>query len=558
MSIYEIPFYKWEQETPDSIFLRQPFGPTWETYTWSQTMDQARRMCSYLKSLGLREKSHISIISKNCREWIIADMAIMMAGYISVPFYPTLTGEQLGQVIELGDVDAIFVGKVESWEDMQRGIPEDMPIIAFPHYEGCSQVDRGVEWHDILATHSPFTGVYHPALEDIWTIVFTSGTTGTPKGVVLPYSIINSTKQVAQQNNSLQIDFDGDNQFFSYLPLNHIAERVIVETNALTYGGTISFVESLETFNANLKDTRPTVFFAVPRIWTKFQMAVLSKMPQEQLDAALANEQMAPIVKQQIKSSLGLDRSRVNMSGAAPISQSTKEWYLKLGIPISEGYGMTENCAICTTIKPEVNKPGSVGIPQTNAEIKIDPDTKEILMRAPYVMAGYYKDPEKTAETIRDGWLHTGDQGYIDEDGYLFITGRIKDTFKTAKGKFIIPAPLEWHFALNSDIEQICIAGIGCPQPIALVVLSEMGVTKNKTDLAHSLETMLESINSELPNYQKISTIVCMDEPWSVDNGLLTPTLKVKRNVIDQRYRERYEHWHHAPGVVIFHETISA
>ena len=552
MSTYEIRFYQWEEKLRDQVYLRQPFGDRWEEYTWGETCQMARKLATGLQSLGLPDKSHIGLVSKNCREWIIADMAIMMAGYVSVPFYPTLTSEQINEVIKLGDVAALFVGKMEVWDEMKKGVPEGMPIIAFPHYEGNSKVEEGEQWHEFINRFEPMKGQHSPDTEDIWTIVFTSGTTGTPKGVVLPYSILESTSAVAEKTNALKVSFEGDNRFFSYLPLNHIAERVVVENTSFGYGGTISFVENLDTFAQNLRDARPTVFFAVPRIWTKFQMGVLAKMPQEKLDRLLKIPIVGGLVKRKIKAGLGLDKARVTMSGAAPISQSLKQWYKKLGIYIAEGYGMTENCAICTNLDGKDSRPGSVGKPQANAEIKIDEASGEILMKAPYVMKGYYKDPDKTAETIRDGWLHTGDQGHIDEDGYLFITGRVKDTFKTSKGKFIVPAPIEWKFEHNPDIEQICVMGLGCPQPIALAVASDIGKSKSRDEMKVSLSNTLEDVNKDLPNYQKVSSLVVVKDAWGVENGLLTPTLKVKRGAMNQKYQEHLLNWHENTESIIF------
>ncbi|MEM8886892.1 MAG: AMP-binding protein [Bacteroidota bacterium] len=552
MSTYEIRFYKWEEQLRDQVYLRQPFGDRWEEYTWGETCQMARKLATGLKSLGLPEKSHIGLVSKNCREWIIADMAIMMAGYVSVPFYPTLTSKQIHEVIRLGDVAALFIGKMEVWEEMKKGVPEGMPIIAFPHYEGNSKVDEGEQWHEFINRFEPMQGQHYPDTDDIWTIVFTSGTTGTPKGVVLPYSILDSTSAVAEKTNALKVSFEGDNRFFSYLPLNHIAERVVVENTSFGYGGTISFVENLDTFAQNLRDARPTVFFAVPRIWTKFQMGVLAKMPQEKLDRLLKIPLLSSLVKRKIKASLGLDKARVTMSGAAPISQSLKAWYKKLGIFIAEGYGMTENCAICTNLDGKDSRPGSVGKAQALAEIKIDEDSGEILMKAPYVMKGYYKDPDKTAETLKDGWLHTGDQGHIDKDGYLFITGRVKDTFKTTKGKFIVPAPIEWKFEHNPDIEQICVMGLGCPQPIALAVASDIGKSKSPEAIRASLSDTLEEVNKELPNYQKVSSLVVVKDAWGVENGLLTPTLKVKRGAMNQKYQEHLLNWHENTDSIIF------
>ncbi|MEM1123491.1 MAG: AMP-binding protein, partial [Bacteroidota bacterium] len=432
MENYELAFYANEEKLADKPLLKQPFGDRWETYTWKEVGQMARRLATGLKSLGLRDKAHIGLVSKNCREWIIADIAIMMAGYVSVPFYPTLTGEQINEVLRLGDVDAIFVGKIEGgWDDMKTGIPEDMPTIRFPHYEGNAKIERGHDWNEFLQAHEPMQGKPSPDLDDVWTIVFTSGTTGTPKGVVHTYRTLDSTRMIMENENTLEVDHNGDNHFFSFLPLNHIAERVVVETSALTYGGDISFTENLAHFAKNLQDTRPTLFFAVPRIWTKFQMGVLAKMPQNKLDLMLKIPFVSGMVKKKLLAGLGLDRTRATLTGAAPMSEAQKDWYRSIGLYIFEGYGMTENCAISTTLNGKDIKPGSVGKARYGSQIKIDPETNEILFKAPWNMIGYYKSPEKTAETIRDGWLHTGDEGRLDEDGYLYITGRVKDTFKT-------------------------------------------------------------------------------------------------------------------------------
>jgi long-subunit acyl-CoA synthetase (AMP-forming) len=552
MEKYQLTFYENEKKYANKPFLKQPFGNRWEITTWAEAGEQARRLATGLKSLGLKDKAHIGLVSKNCREWIIADLAIMMAGYVSVPFYATLTSDQINEVLQLGDVDALFVGKLEVWDEMKKGVPDDMPVIRFPHYEGNSKVERGHDWHEFIKAHPPIEGNPSPDIDDIWTIVFTSGTTGTPKGVVQTYRTVDSTKITIDQDNALNVSHEGDNHFFSYLPLNHIAERVVVEMTCFRYGGDISFAQDLAHFAQNLRDTRPTIFFAVPRIWTKFQMGILAKMPQNKLNTLLKIPFVKNIVKKKLLQGLGLDRSRGNITGAAPMSETQKAWFRSIGLYIFEGYGMTENCAIATSLDGKDIKPGSVGKPRHGSEIKIDPETNEILYKAPWNMVGYYKDPEKTAETLKNGWLHTGDEGKIDKDGYLFITGRVKDTFKTSKGKFIVPAPIEWEFGHNNDIEQICIVGLGCPQPMALIVPSEIGLAKTKEALKSSLEETLKQVNQKMPNYRKVSTIIITKDIWSVENGLLTPTLKVKRNVMNQRYRDSFLNWHEDKEMVIF------
>lgn len=539
MEKFDNTFYDWEKKAANQPFLRQPFGDKWEEYTWQETGHKARKLATALKSMGLREGAHIGLISKNCREWIIADLAIMMAGYISVPFFANLNADQLGEVLKLGDVDALFVGKLEDWENAKKGVPADMPMIAFPHYEGNSKVEEGHKWHDFIAPHEPMQSVHEPLLDDTWTIIFTSGTTGTPKGVVLTYRTLKGTRAATDHSNPLNVSLTGDNRFFSYLPLNHIAERVVVEMGAFLYGGTISFVESMDTFVQNLQSVRPTTFFSVPRLYTKFRLGILEKMPQEKLDRLLKIPILRGVVKRKIVSGLGLDKARAVVSGAAVLPDSLAEFYKKIGINIFNGYGMTENCAICSLRMPDDYRPGSVGKAQYGTEIKIDSDTKEILMKNDCVMKGYYKDREKTAETIKDGWLRTGDEGRIDENGHLFITGRLKDTFKTAKGKFVTPVPLEVAFEASEDVEQICVTGLGLPQPIALAVLSDIGKAKSKEVIESELVSLLKVTNANLPGYKKVSTAVVVRDEWSPENGLLTPTLKVKRNKVYDRYRDK-------------------
>ena len=547
-------FYEQEKSIADRPFLRQPFGDRWEVYTWGETAQMIRKLATGLKSLGLPPKSNIGLVSKNCREWVIADLAIVLAGYVSVPLYATLTGEQIKEVLEIGEVKALFVGKLEVWEDMKKGVPQDMPIIAFPHYKGNSKVTEGEQWEEFINRFEPMAESPRPDLEDLWTIVFTSGTTGTPKGVMLKHKVVASLERNIREENHLRVSTDGDNRFFSFLPLNHIAERAVVELVCIFHGGEISFAESLETFAKNLRDTRPTVFFAVPRIWTKFQLGILEKMPQKKLNLFLNLPILSGIVKKKIKKGLGLDQARICVSGAAPIGQTLKEWYRKLDISISEGYAMTENCAVCTFLPGNVDRPGSVGKASMGVELKIDEDTGEVCMKADFVMSGYYNAPDKTDEMLRNGWLHTGDQGWINDEGYLYLTGRVKDTFKTSKGIYIVPAPMEWIYDANTDIEQVCILGLGMPQPMAVVALSELGKMKSKEALKDSMKETLAKANEGIKNDQKVSTIIIAKEAFSVENGLLTPTLKVKRNMMNIVYTNKLLSWHQSSEEVIWEE----
>ena len=531
-------FYEREKTSPDSPFLNQPFGDNWEMYTWGQVGQMARKVANYILQQGLPKGSKIGLVSKNCREWVITDLAIMMAEMVSVPFFATLSGEQIAEVLDIGDVEMLFVGKTEVWGSMKTGIPSDMPVVRFPHYEDCDKVDIGTDWTTIMESTSPLEGTPAASMDELWTIIFTSGTTGTPKGVMHDYNNVQEVITFVKEVNPMRSVLDGTMRLFSYLPLNHIAERVLLVT-CIAFGGQIFYTESLERFGQNLHSAQPTTFFAVPRIWTKFMQGILSKMPQAALDAVLADPVKAPVVKKQIATQLGLQNSSSNISGAAPIAQTTKDWWAKLGLPIGEAFGMTENFAVCSFLKDDVAKPGAVGKPHIGTELKIDEASGEILTKAPWTMKGYYKSPEKTAETIVDGWLHTGDKGKLDEEGYLYIIGRVKDTFKTAKGEFIVPSKVEDKFSENNDIEAMCLLGLGMPQPVLLVAPSEIGLNKSAEELKESLQNTLNKANEQLDNYTKVTTCVICNDALSVEKGTLTPTLKVKRNKVHELYKDR-------------------
>ena len=551
---YHFKFYDWEEKLRDKPFLRQPFGDEWEVYTWGQVGLMARKLATGLKSLGLPKGSHIGLMSKNCREWIIADLAIIMSGYVSVPFFPNLKSHEIKNLLEFGDVKALFMGKVEDWDEIKKGISEEIPIIAFPHYEGNSKIETGYQWDEFINQFETQKENYHPNADDTWTIIFTSGTTGNPKGVVLTYDINQNTDVMySEEYNPLQVDFEGNNSFFSYLPMNHIAERIAVEFTTFKNGGVISFTESIDTFVKNLSDVQPSVFFGVPRIYTKFQLGILSKFSQKKLDLLLSIPFLSSLIKKKIRKSLGLSNAKVIISGAAAMQVAQRNWFRKIGVNITIGYGMTENCAITTQIPgSNFDKPGSVGTVQPNVEIKIDEESEEVLMRGPYVMVGYYNDIETTNRTIRNGWLHTGDKGKIDADGHLYITGRVKDTFKTSKGEFIDPAKIEAKFGEVEYFGQMCIVGLGVPQPIMLVNISDLGKKLEKEELIERLENKLESVNSTLFNYLRVSTIVICKDEWTPQNEILTPTMKIKRGNVDKMYMSKYDEWHHSNDKVIW------
>jgi long-chain acyl-CoA synthetase len=531
--------YKWEREKDNEIYLSQPINGVWHNWTWKEVALEVRKMAAYLQSLNLPKQSKVGVLSKNCAHWIMSDLAIMMSGHTSVPLYPNLSSDTLNKILIHSETKVLFVGKLDNFEAMQPGIPADMPCITYPFYS-----EDYPKWDDLTKDISPLTDNVIREEMELATIIYTSGTTGDPKGVMhkfynFSFATVNAVKALPLKEES----------FFSYLPLCHIAERLLVMMGSLYTGGKVSFAESLDTFAANLSEASPSVFLGVPRIWTKFQQGILGKLPQKKLNVLLSIPIISTLIKKKIQKGLGLSKAKNIFTGAAPTPASTIKWFEKLGIKIQEAYAMTENtCYSHVSFKSKI-KIGSVGQALPLCDVKLT-GQKEILIKHDALMDGYYKDLEETNKTIIDGWLHTGDEGEIDENGFLTITGRVKDIFKTSKGKYVAPSPIEMKLSANKNLEQICVVGDSIPQPIVLVVLSERGKKKKKEDLIASLTKTMKVINPKLDKHEKLHNIVVIAEDWTIENKLLTPTMKIKRNAIEKIYKSYYTSWYEGERVI--------
>ena len=539
-------FYEWEQTCPDKVFMVQPLKGQWHKFTWKQTADEVRKLAAVLQSYNLPPKTRIGLVSKNCAHWIIADLAIMMAGYESVPVYPNVGADTLNYVMTHGETKILLVGKLDDWNFMKAGVPEGVQCISFPWY-GPKQ-EGFAYWEDLTKNIKPLQGNPDRDMDDIMTIIYTSGTTGAPKGVVHTFG--NFAWAVATGVGHFHLP-TGTMRLFSYLPMSHIAERMLTEIAGVYTNSEIWFAENLELFVKNLAEAQPTIFFAVPRIWTKFQMGVLSKMSQRNLNILLSIPIINNIIRNKIKTGLGLQHCSNYISGAAPISPSLVAWWARLGVQIEEVYAMTENCAISHTNKKGDFKPGMQGKPFPGVECKLS-NAGEVLVKVPCNMTGYYNEPEMTAAALKDGWLYTGDRGVIDADGFLKITGRVKELFKTDKGKYVAPAPIEMKITRNNYIEQVCVVGSSLPQPIGLVVLSAEARGKERDYLKHSLTKTLELVNPELEKHERLHKLVIVKEDWTIENGLLTPTMKIKRNPIEDKYQDKYSTWYEQHEMVVF------
>jgi long-chain acyl-CoA synthetase len=536
--------YFWERTAPDRVAFTQPVGGGQvATYTWRQVVDQSRRMAAWLQAQGCQPGDRVAMLSKNTAHWMMTDYAIWMAGCVSVPLYPTLAAGTIRQILEHSGAKILFVGKLDGWAGMKPGVPAGMPCVSHPlspddakrHYPA---------WDDIVAKTAPLAGEPVRPGDELSTIMYTSGTTGAPKGVMHTFANF----MAAVESGLERIPQNAESRMLSYLPLSHVVERALVEHAQLRTGMHVFFAESLETFTADLQRARPTVFFSVPRLWVKFQQGVNHKMPQKKLELFLKLPILKGIVKKKILNTLGLDQCVFAAGGAAPMPAELLAWYSRLGLNVAEGYGMTENIGASHITDGNPDSFGTVGRPYSQVQCRIAPENGEIQVKAPWNMLGYYREPELSKEAFTaDGWLKTGDKGSTDAQGRLKITGRVKDLFKTSKGKYVAPAPIEDKLVMHSAVEACCVTGANLGQPLALLMLNEEATKiasgAGKSDLEASLIEHLKHINDTLDPHEQLECLVITTEAWTVDNDLITPTFKVKRNRIEDMFAKNYDRW---------------
>lgn len=535
-------FFEKVARHPDKVYMTQPVGGGQVVeYTWAQAADQAKRMAAHLKSLDYEPGSKIAMLSKNCAHFILADLAIWMAGHVSVALFPTLNAETVAYILDHSDSKHLFVGKLDTWDEMKAGVPADMPCIAFP----LAPPNEHPKWDDVIQGIEPAAENPTRAGDELAIIVYTSGSTGRPKGVMHNFAAMSA----AAGNMVRELEVTAEDRCLSYLPLAHVFERAVIETASYYSGAHIYFNESLATFLADLQHSRPTVFISVPRLWLKFHQGVLQKMPQQRLDTLLKIPILSGLVKKKVLKGLGLDSVRLAGSGSAPIPAELIAWYRKMGLVLLEGYGMTEDFAYSHMSKEALSRPGYVGVPFDDVDVRISGDG-EIQIKSPGNMVGYYKSPEMTAECYtEDGYFRTGDRGERLDNGLLKITGRTKELFKTSKGKYVAPVPIENLLYANSHIENCCVSGSGQPQPHALVMLSEelradIGDAAVRDKVSAELEQLLSDVNGEVESYEELQFIAVVVDEWAIENGFLTPTMKIKRDVVEECYAGCLDEWY--------------
>lgn len=527
---------------PGQVFLNQPVNRVWRRFTWAEVDDQARRIAAGLLAQGFAPGDRVGILAKNCAEWFIADLAITMAGLVSVPIYTTAAAGTIRYVLEHSESRAVFLGKLDDTAPSEEAIPASVLRIAMPY----PTARADLQWNDWLREHAPLAAPAAIDPDALMTIVYTSGSTGVPKGV----AITHRNMAVSAAHARATVDARPGDRTISYLPLAHIAERAVVEHVAFGLDAEVFFVESLDTFAEDLRHARPAAFVSVPRLWTRFQTQILSKMPDRKLQRLLGIPIVGRIVAARIRRAMGLDKARLFGSGTAPIPPALLRWYARIGIRISEGWGMTETTGLSCSNQPfREDWIGTIGAPVGCVEMKLSPEG-EILIRGESVFREYYRNPEATAAAFVDGWFRTGDMGELRKDGAWRIVGRVKEQFKTGKGKYVAPVPIESLLSANPLVEQVCVMGSGRKQPLALAVLAA-GHGLSDAEAGSQLRALLESVNAQLESHETLDHILVCGEPWTIENDLLTPTLKLRRDRIEARYHERIEQLD-TPEVVVW------
>ena len=540
-----------EQVQPDKVYMNQPVNGEVTTYTWAQTADQVRRMAAYLVSLDLPPGSRIGLVSRNCAHVIMADLAIWMAGHVSLPIYPSLNADTLAYILEHSEARLLFLGPLDDWPAMQPGAPDSLPIVRLPGAAQCTAGHNVQEWDELVADQTPLAQPVERDQEEMARLMYTSGSTGQPKGVMVPFRAM----RICSTLLNTVVEIGPDDRQLSYLPLAHAFESGVVLVSSMRFGYEVFFSEGLHTFVADLQRARPTLFHSVPRLWVKFQQAVFSKLPAEKLDALLADEATAEATRKQVLTNLGLQDCRIAITGSAPLAPAIQQWYRDLGLELLEGYGMTEDLIYSHISHPGRARIGYVGEANAGVGRRIA-SNGEVQLNSPAKMLGYYKEPQKTAEAFtEDGWFRTGDLGEVDEQGRLKITGRLKELFKTSKGKYVAPAPIENRMG-HELIEVACVSGANQPQPFVLLLPSEPALERIKSggqaEVEQAINDLLGQVNTTVDPHEALAFAVVVSEPWTIDNGMLTPTMKIKRNVIEERYADKVDSWYAHGAQVIF------
>jgi long-chain acyl-CoA synthetase len=582
-----IPARLFENETKyphkHAYFVKQ--GDAWQGTTYAELADETRRAAKALMGLGLGRGSTVAILGFNRPEWVIADLACMCIGGAPAGIYTTCSPPEVAYIVNHAESPVVFVENRAQWEKLaaeRANLPKLKWVVTFKDAEPIDD-DIVLSWSEFLAKAEGITDealrAEIDALEPdgLATFIYTSGTTGPPKGVMLSHENLSWTADCLRE----AAGGNHDDVSLSYLPLSHIAEQLATIHMPITQGATVYYAESIDAVADNLKDVRPTVMFGVPRIWEKFHAGISGKLKDAtgikaklvtwaqkvgreasavrnaggelsgmlKLRYAIANK----LIFSKLKAALGLDRGRVFVSGAAPISKEVLEFFASLDIVVQEVYGQSEDTGPTSFNRKGAVKFGSVGPAIPGCEVKIA-DDDEILVRGPNVFLGYYKDPEATDETLIDGWLHSGDLGKFDADGFLSITGRKKEIIITSGGKNVAPKNLEAAMKNHELVSEAVVIGDQRKYLTALITLDDEAADKfcnarglnsvprhEMKELRAEIQAAIDEMNKSLAKVETVKKFVILERNFTVDDGELTPTLKVKRRIVNKNWQKQID-----------------
>ena len=583
----------------DRVAMRKKEYGLWHDISWNEYFRLVTYVGSALISLGLEKGDCASIIGDNCPEWVIIDMAIQCAGGVAVGVYATNAWEQVEYVIENSESKFFFVEneeQLDKWLHFRDRVPHLKKVIVWDleglrHFEDpmVMTYDELLEMGREAAERDP--GLFEKRMDgvepdDVSTLIYTSGTTGPPKGAMLTNRNLIWMGRAITSDNPM----DKSDEVLSFLPLCHIFEQLFSVLGHITHGFVVNFIESPDTVADNMIEISPTVGYAVPRIWEKYSSAIYIRMSDatwfkkivfhvamkigQQRATLMMNFKKVPLhlealyrlahfaVFRKLKERLGFDRMRIAYSGAAPISPEVLHFFQSLGVNLVEGYGQTEGTGVTCVSRVGRVKFGTVGPPLTGTEVRIAEDG-EILVRSPSVFKGYFKNPEATADTLKDGWLHSGDVGEIDEDGYLKITDRKKDIIVTAGGKNITPQYIENKLKFSPYINDAVVIGDRRKFLSCLIMIDEDNVVKyaqdNKVqfstykDLTSNPEILkliqgeLDKVNESLSRVEQVKKFTILPKKLYEEDGEVTPTMKVKRKYVNEAFADLIEGMYKGP-----------
>lgn len=558
--------------TPDALAYRQydDTSGDWKDTTWAEMASETARWRAALKAEGLNPGDRVAILMRNCREWASFDLAAQSLGLVTVPLYTNDRADNVDYILRHADVRLLLIGGPDDYEFLRDVLNQDRELEKILSLQAIANAENTTPVDDWLVDDPEPYAVDAIDPNALATIVYTSGTTGRPKGVMLSHrnilwNIFTGLKTVHLYPDDL---------FLSFLPLSHTLERSVGFYLALVSGGATAYTRSIPQLAEDLQIIKPTVLIAVPRIFERIYGTLQEKLAtapagkqklfkkavdvgwqrfehQQGRASWRASETLWPLLDKlvagKVREKLG-GRIRIAVCGGAPLSPEIAQLFLGLGIPVQQGYGMTEASPIITGNTLESNIPASVGEPITDLELRIG-DNDEVLTRSPSVMLGYWKDPEATAAVIdNEGWLHSGDKGRID-GSHLYITGRLKEIIVLSNGEKVPPGDMEMAISLDPLVDQVLVIGEGRPYLTAMIVpqeeeyaalLQHLNLPDDAPrDHPRVQEAVLLRIANRLhdfPGYAKVLRVNLVDEPWTVDNGMMTPTMKLKRGRILERY----------------------